>query len=166
VARLMAPILSFTAEEVWASVSGGQRPPSVFLSGFPEPPARDAALAAKWERLLEVRSAVTKALETARQAGVIGHSLDALVSLAPANGLRPLLEGEAATLPALLIVSQVQLRGDLEDTMPSALLEDLKIRVEPARGGKCERCWNYRESVGRDATHPGLCDRCVRVVNV
>jgi isoleucyl-tRNA synthetase len=162
--RVMAPILSFTADEIWMLGIGRERVPSVFLTGFPTDLHPDAQLAAKWERLLGVRAAVTKALEAARQAGVIGHSLDAWVQLGAANSLRTLLEQHAADLPALFIVSQVGLRTDLGQDAISPLLPELKIRIERARGAKCERCWNYSEAVGRDAAHPGLCARCLRVI--
>ena len=162
--RVMAPILSFTADEIWACVPAAENRPSVFLAGFPTPAPADGALAEKWERLLAVRAAVTKALEEARQAGVIGHSLDAWVQLGAADGLRTLLGQQAADLPALFIVSQVTLHGDLGPETISPLLADLKVRVQRARGGKCERCWNYSEAVGRDPVHPGLCERCLPVV--
>jgi isoleucyl-tRNA synthetase len=113
---------------------------------------------------LEVRAAVTKALEESRQSGQIGHSLDARVRLGAAEGLRALLERVVHELPALLIVSQIGLGDDLGPDTASPLLPELRIVVERARGGKCERCWNYSEVVGSDATHPGLCERCLPVV--
>jgi len=162
--RLMAPILSFTADEIWTALPAGARAATVFHAGLPEATYRDDALAEKWERLLTVRAAVTKALEEARQSGAIGHSLDARVVLGAADGLRQLLADAEPTLPALCIVSQVQLGGDLGPEAMSPLLPELKVRVERARGGKCERCWNYSEAVGRDAVHPGLCERCLPVI--
>jgi isoleucyl-tRNA synthetase len=162
--RLMAPILSFTADEIWSYLPGDARPASPMLVGFPAADFRDDAVAEKWERLLAVRAAVTKALEEARQSGAIGHSLDARVSLGAADGLRSLLEQETAMLPALFIVSQVALRTDLGAEAMSPLMPGLKVQVERARGGKCERCWNYSEAVGRDPTHPGLCERCLPVI--
>jgi len=157
--RLMAPILSFTAEEIWGALPAGTRPASVLLAGFPTHLQRDDELAAKWERLLAVRAAVTKALEEA-----IGHSLDARVQLHAADGLRPLLEHVAHDLPALFIVSQVALSNDLGAAAASPLLPELQLAIERARGAKCERCWNYSEAVGRDGMHPGLCERCAPVV--
>jgi isoleucyl-tRNA synthetase len=162
--RLMAPILSFTADEIWAHLPPGERPPSVLLAGLPEPSRQDAELAAKWDRLLAVRGAVTKALEEARQSGLIGHSLDARVRLSASPSVRPLLDQEAPHLPALFIVSQVQLVDDLSADMVSPLLPDLKVQIERALGGKCERCWNFSEAVGRDSKHPGLCERCADVM--
>jgi isoleucyl-tRNA synthetase len=162
--RVMAPVMSFTAEEVWISMPAGDRPPSVLLAGFPTEAYRDDRLAEKWERLFAVRGAVTKALEEARQAGHIGHSLDARVRLSAAGGLRPLLEQETEALPALFIVSQVQLANDLGEDLTSPILSELRVHIEGARGGKCERCWNYSEVVGTDLTHPGLCARCLQVM--
>ena len=164
--RLMAPLISYTADEIWSFVPG-ERASSVFAAGIPavDPQLVDDALAAKWERLFTARAAVTKALEDARQRGVIGHSLDARVHLGAGNGLRPILEEQAVDLPAFLIVSQVELDDGSAEGAPSSVDRELRISVEPARGTKCERCWNYRETVGCDSAHPGLCDRCVEVVH-
>lgn len=163
--RLMAPILSYTADEIWSFVPG-RKAPSVFEAGLPgvDPALADDALDRRWQRLFDVRSAVTKALEEARRQGIIGHSLDARVTLGASNRLRPLLESRRADLPALLIVSQVELNHDLGADATSPLLRDLRVAVRPARGAKCQRCWNYSEAVGSHSEHPGLCDRCLRVV--
>jgi len=163
--RVMAPILSFTAEEIWTflpQTSG--RVESVLLAGFPKSLPRNEALAQRWERLLEVRTAVTKALEEARQSGLIGHSLDARVVLAATDSLGALLEEQAADLPALFITSQVAFDAALGDDTASPLLTALRLKIEHARGAKCERCWNYSEAVGSDGTHPGLCERCLPVI--
>jgi isoleucyl-tRNA synthetase len=162
--RLMAPVLSFTAEEIWGFMPGAGRPQSVFLAGFGDGLPRDDALSAKWDRLLEVRAAVLKALEDARQAGIIGHSLDARVRLGGSDSVARLLAEETAQLPSLFITSQVELVDQLEGLVESPLLPGLRIAVEHARGGKCERCWNYSEAVGSDVAHPGLCERCLAVI--
>jgi isoleucyl-tRNA synthetase len=162
--RLMAPILSYTAEEIWSFMPG--RPAdSVFAAGLPavEPGLVDEALGKRWERLLAARSAVTKALESARQEGLIGHSLDARVHLTGSDGMHSLLQRHEGFLPAFLIVSQVELRREPPGS-PGSPADGLRVSVEPARGGKCERCWNFSEAVGRDAEHPGLCERCALVV--
>jgi isoleucyl-tRNA synthetase len=165
VTRLMAPILSYTADEIWSYVPG-RRSATVFEAGLPALDAAlvDEALAARWERLLEARSVVTKALEEARKRGTIGHSLDARVRLVPGEALRPLLETVRADLPAFCIVSQVELAAELGDAAITATSPDLAVAVEPARGAKCGRCWNYSEAVGTDAEHPALCERCLPVV--
>ncbi|MEW6271615.1 MAG: isoleucine--tRNA ligase [Thermodesulfobacteriota bacterium] len=163
-AGMLAPILTFLAEDVWRALPGAAQDDSVLLSGFPAPRPEwlDDALAARFERLLAVRAAVTKALEAERQAGRIGHSLEARVELAPSPELRELLRERDAFLPELFIVSQVELvPGPLPE---SPLLAGLGIAVAPAAGEKCARCWSYRLDVGRVAAYPGACRRCADVL--
>jgi isoleucyl-tRNA synthetase len=161
--RLMAPILSYTAEEIW-SYAPGTEFASVFEAGMPaaEPDLFDDALVVKWERLLEARGVVTKALEEARKQDVIGHSLDARVRLNAGDGLRLLLAEQEEGLPALFIVSQVELASS-DGTKTGD--DELSVEVEPARGEKCDRCWNFREDVGQNAQHPTICGRCARTVD-
>jgi isoleucyl-tRNA synthetase len=163
--RLMAPILTFTAEEIWRYIPRPNPPAeSVLLAEFPPAERVDAdeALLATWERLLQVREAVTKALEQARQEGRIGHSLDARVRLgfASEGPLGELLDDRLGDLPTLFIVSQVE-RGELAAGDESPLAAGLRVAVEHAAGDKCARCWNYRTSVGADASHPTICAPCV-----
>ena len=164
--RLMAPLLSFTAEDVWGHMPGRERAPSVFLGGLPEPPAawRDEQLAARFDRLLAVRAAVTKAIEEARQAGVVKQSSEARVVLGvgQGDGLAELLAAQAAELPALFLTAAVTV-GDDGRAPASPVLAGLRVAVERASGKKCPRCWNVRV-VGGDARHPDLCARCVTVV--
>ena len=164
--RLMAPLLSFTAEDIWGHMPGRERAPSVFLGGLPEPPAawRDEQLAARFERLLAVRAAVTKAIEEARQAGVVKQSSEARVVLGveQGDGLAELLAAQAAELPALFLTAAVTV-GDDGRAPASPVLAGLRVAVERASGKKCPRCWNVRV-VGGDARHPDLCARCVTVV--
>src|SRR5690606_21163709 len=117
----------------------------------------DDALAARFERLLAVRSAVTKALEAERQAGRIKHSLEARVSLAPSGELAELLRGGEAFLAELFIVSQVEIT---EGPLPESALPGLGVAVGRAAGEKCARCWNYRTDVGAVSAYPGACGRC------
>jgi len=161
-AGVIAPILSFTAEEVWAAIPTGDRAASVFLADFPEPAAewRDDELTARWDRLWEIRAVVTRALEEARKSGRIGHSLDARVVVSAAGPTRELLEATGHDqLAAIWIVSQVELRdGDNAN--------ELAVSVEAPRGAKCGRCWNYDEEVGLHRDHPEVCGRCHAVVAV
>jgi isoleucyl-tRNA synthetase len=161
--RLMAPILSYTAEEIW-SYAPATEFASVFEAGMPavEPDLLDDALAAKWEKLLEARGVVTKALEEARKQDVIGHSLDARVRLHAGDGLRSLLAEQEEGLPALFIVSQVEL-ASADGTKTGD--GELSVDVEPARGEKCNRCWNFREDVGQNTQHPTICGRCAGTVD-
>jgi isoleucyl-tRNA synthetase len=164
--RLMAPILSFTAEEIWQHMPADPaRPASVHLADIPaiEAARRTPELAAEWEKILEVRAAVTKVLEGLRQRGEIRHSLEAHVTLAPNATLRPILDARAALLADVLIVSQVDLvpEGALDGPV---LPPGVAVAARPAEGTKCPRCWNYRTDGGVDPTYPDLCARCAGVI--
>jgi len=159
--RLMAPVLSFTAEEIWGYIPRrGDEPESVHLAEFPrvDDAYMDEALAERWDRLLRVRDEVLRALEESRQRKVIGNALEAKVELTAGAGLLPFLQGYAADLPTIFIVSAVEL------TPAGAGDPELTVTVRRAPGRKCERCWVYRESVGQSLTHPTLCDPCVAVL--
>ncbi len=163
-ARLMAPILVFTAEEIWRYMpDDGRKEASVHLAGMP--PARpdwtDDELARRWEAILEIRSLVTKALEQARADKLIGHSLDAGVTVGVDKQRFELLEPYAGQLRSIFIVSQAELvRGPVEDALVNH--EDrVYVGVRPAEGEKCQRCWVHDPTVGADGSHPGICSRCI-----
>ncbi|HXH28349.1 MAG TPA: isoleucine--tRNA ligase [Candidatus Polarisedimenticolia bacterium] len=167
--RLMAPVLCFTAEEVWQSLHG--RPgetltSTVHTETFPDPVPLppDEGLVARWERLLAVRDEVLKAIETVRTAGVLGNSLEAKVILEAPGELSALLGGYRDMLRYLFIVSAVDLGAVAEPAHASATIPGLKVGVERAPGRKCERCWNLAPEVGRDDEYPTLCQRCLPVV--
>ena len=158
--RLMAPLMSFTAEEVWGHMG---RPESVHMAYFPEPAELTAGIgdaarqrAANWDRLMEVRDGVLKSLEAARNGKLIGAPLEARVRLSANGSLYPLLEEYARELPALFIVSQVEL-ARAGDGAPG-------VEVERAAGQKCERCWKYTMDVGSDARFPTICGPCASAV--
>ncbi|HEX6897986.1 MAG TPA: isoleucine--tRNA ligase, partial [Bryobacteraceae bacterium] len=161
--RLVAPLLSFTTEEVWGHLAKPQgSPESVHLALFPEPEELTAGFtagqrqqAADWEKLIEVRNDVLKALEVARQNKFIGAPLEALVRLKASDPLLGLLQRYAGELAGLFIVSQVVLQpghGALE------------VEIERAQGQKCERCWKYTTDVGNNTEFPTLCSACVDAV--
>jgi isoleucyl-tRNA synthetase len=168
--RLMAPILSFTAEEVWQHLPAAARETeSIHLATLPSVETRylDPDLASRWERLLAVREEVARALETARKERQIGSSLEAEVKVYTRGGLMEFLQGYLKDLPMVFIVSGVtlaELPKHRTGILWSQSVEDLGVTVVQAKGRKCERCWNYRLSVGQDARHPTLCDRCVKAV--
>jgi isoleucyl-tRNA synthetase len=114
----------------------------------------------KWPRLNAVRDEVLKALEVARQDKFIGGSLEARVVLAVEGDLAPLLEEYRGFLPALFIVSQVELARGTPSGASESELPGLRIKIEKATGQKCERCWNYSEQVGQDRRYPSVCERC------
>jgi isoleucyl-tRNA synthetase len=167
--RLMAPILSFTAEDIWTHLPAGSRPvPSVHLSEFPSPPTQwelPGDVSAHWDRLFEARSHVAKALERARASKTIGASLDARVALYAAGSLRDALGKDRHELPTLFIVSDVALDGyDQRPGHAEALAPELAVVVEHAPGEKCARCWAYRTDVGTDPRHVDVCRRCAGVL--
>jgi isoleucyl-tRNA synthetase len=151
VTRLMAPILSFTAEEIWATLKQGD---SVMLATWHELPAQaeESALVTRWQALRAVRAEVSRVLEDVRGAGGIGSSLQAEVSLRAAPETYDLLASLGEDLKFVLICSKVSLeRVGAGDTV---------IEATPSAHAKCARCWHWREDVGRDAEHPELCGRC------
>ena len=160
--RLIAPVLSFTADEIWQRLPG-ERPSSVHLAAFPEVVAADMddALEATYERLLKVRNEVSRQLEKARGEKRIGQSLEAKVVLQVPGDYRELLNRYLPLLPAYFIVSQVELTEHSLAAEESVQVPGLKVQVVAADGSKCERCWNYATSVGDHAEHPSLCSRCV-----
>ncbi|HEU4369408.1 MAG TPA: isoleucine--tRNA ligase [Methylomirabilota bacterium] len=167
-ARLMAPILTFTAEEAWRHLAGTHAE-SVHLERFPEVPLEwlDDTLKREWDRLLEVRREVARGLELARARKLIGSGLEASVRIASApEDLPALLGAKRDLLPTLFIVSRVELGGGGTASVQyeSQEIPGLVIEVDRAPGDKCERCWMRSPAVGRNAGHPSLCDRCTAVV--
>jgi len=158
-ARLMAPLLTFTTDEAWrhlAKLPGD--PASVHLTTFPEADLAAGLSASQrerlgnWEKLLPVREQVLKALEVARQEKFIGAPLEARVRLQAGKDLYPLLDEYQQELPALFITSQVTLEDHAE--------AELSVHVERAAGTKCERCWKYSTAIGFDPQFPTVCDSC------
>ncbi len=164
--RLLAPMLSFTAEEVWSAMPGYTgKETSVHLAQFPDPRPgyENPELAERWEILLKIKEESSKAIENARQNKIIGHSLDAAVAISAPEDLRTLLMKYGEELRALLIVSEVDVvaaAGVITAAYESGEIKDLKIGVTRATGKKCARCWMYSPSVGADASHPEICQRC------
>jgi isoleucyl-tRNA synthetase len=164
--RLLAPILAFTTEEVWLALPGYPgKAQSVHLTQFPEidDVRLQPELGEKWKTLVSVRGEVAKAMETARQNKLVGHSLDAGVAIAAPDKLRSLLETHIDDLRALLIVSDVRIASEPSsgEVWRSADIPGLSVVITRAKGEKCHRCWNFSESVGAGAEHPALCGRCV-----
>ena len=169
--RLLAPVTSFTVEEVWGflpTVEG--RPESVHLTLFPGPSELTgalpdgfdaAAVEADWDTLLAVRNEVLKALETARAEKKIGGGLEAQLHVAAPEQPFPVLERHRDQLRYLFIVSDVV----LEKSPASNGDTGLAITVNRAPGEKCERCWNYSIHVGEDKTYPTVCERCSAVLS-
>ena len=165
--RLLAPILAFTSEEIWSFLPHGKEedPRSVMFNEIPavDTSAKDEAFEAKWERIHAVREDVKKALELARTAKTIGGSLDAAVTLYAKGETLDFIRSVAAALPAVLIVSKVDVVEGEGGTFTGDVA-DLSVTVTHASGQKCNRCWIYSETVGCHAEHADLCDRCAKIL--
>ncbi|MBU0987012.1 MAG: isoleucine--tRNA ligase [Proteobacteria bacterium] len=164
-ARIMAPILSFTAEEIWKYMPNHDNiESSVHLASLPVVRAeyKDSDLAAKWNRILQVRAEVTKALEEARVQKLIGHSLDAAITIYATQDLYDALYPYADELKTVFIVSGFSLvqGGKPAGAYESPEIDGLSIQVMPSAAEKCERCWIHDASVGTGSAHPTLCNRC------
>jgi isoleucyl-tRNA synthetase len=160
--RLLAPVLSFTAEEAWQAIGSRSPEESVHLLEFaaPRPERRVADLEREWDVLLRARQAVTAELEKLRERKVIGSSLAARVEIAVRNEEpRAILQAHAADLEEVFIVSQVQVRS-----ATGATEEEFIVAASPAAGEKCQRCWRFRTDVGERAAHPDLCVECAEIV--
>ncbi len=160
-ARLLAPILVFTADEIWENIPTAEnktRTPSVHLELFPQPGGSlDTELRTTWERLFKLRDLVLGKLEEARVAKTIGSSLEACVVIKPGSANEQLIQDHWKDLRYLFIVSQVRLAQ--ENEIPGEGGD--RVLVERAAGSKCERCWNYSTRVGESARYPTVCERCV-----
>jgi isoleucyl-tRNA synthetase len=160
-ASLMAPILSFTAEEVWKHLpKGGGEKESIHLKLFPDAQKEyvDEALNERWEKVWEIRAVVTKALEDARKEKKIGLSLDAQVHLYLPEKVYQFLQPFQKELKSIFIVSSVTLHLGGKDE------KEVRVEVLRAEGQKCERCWNYDVSVGQHPEHQTVCQRCVEAI--
>jgi len=163
--KLMAPILSFTAEEAWGILcnsSLAHQPDTKRLTIFTEcyhtlPTIAEAdTLQQRWARLREIRALVTRKLEELRTTGSIGSSLQGEVDLTAQGADLALLQSVAEQLPFILIVSKVSVH---EAT--AAGQTELLINIAPSAHKKCERCWHWRDDIGHDAEYPDICGRCV-----
>jgi isoleucyl-tRNA synthetase len=169
-ARLLAPMMSFTADEVWRYLPRVEgRPESVHLAQFLSGAEITGSISSTegldlarsdWETLLGVRSEVLKALEEARNSKLIGGSLEAKVSISVPQALLPVLDRRRADLRYLFIVSEVEYHQLPAGDGTTAL----GVQVTKAPGRKCERCWNYSVHVGENPEYPTICERCTEAL--
>lgn len=167
---LVAPVLTFSAEEVWQYMpKEAGMPESVQLAEWPAAHAEylDTGLEAKWNKILAMRGEITKALETARRNKVIGHSLDATIDIYAGEAEYALLDLIRQELSTILIVSQANIIKGIAAAPGEAYQAEeleLAVTVAPATGGKCERCWTFSNTVGVQREYDTLCERCATVV--
>ena len=158
---LMAPIMSFTADEAWTALTGNTDD-SLLLQTWENvlpPQPEETVIAARWEQLRRLRADVQKQLEEVRVSGAIGSSLAAEVDLYAIGEIHDLLASFGDDLRFIMITSQARLHLG-EHPKATAGEVGVGILVSPSTHAKCERCWHYRDDVGTDAAHPALCGRC------
>ena len=170
--RMLTPVLAFTTEEIWQFMPhrAGDDIESIQLNSWPEVNEKyiDTALAEKWDRILALRSDVSKALEVSRANKIIGHSLNAKVTIFADGAHYDFVKSIEADLVTIFIISDVELKKLQEapaEVQNGEEMPGIKIAVEQAPGEKCERCWMYSEYVGKDEKHPTLCRRCSEVID-
>ena len=170
---MLAPILVFTTEEAYSvfkdeilEPSGVQYEESVHLLDFPAPDPEfiDDSLEEVWKTLIEVRKDVLKQIEVLRGEKIIGHSLEAEVSLYADDDTFKLLKDNLPELEPMFVVSKVTLHRKDEAPEGTYFGETVGVKVQKSAHNKCKRCWKYDESVGKDREYPDLCDRCAKVV--
>ncbi|NIB40257.1 isoleucine--tRNA ligase [Pseudomaricurvus alkylphenolicus] len=165
-ARWIAPILSFTADELWTQIPG-ERQGSVFVAEWYELPRQSADEAMGddyWKALAEVKTAVNKVIEAKRNDGVIGGSLEASVTLCCEGELAARLQALGDELRFVLITSAADVASETLADAEATEVEGLSVKVVKADGQKCVRCWHYREDVGSHSEHEEICGRCVENV--
>jgi len=167
--KIMAPILPFTAEEIYTHMPLGEiKKESVHMEDMVslDNALEDRELAAKWENIRALRAEVTKALEEARTAKLIGHPLDAAVEIKlPQGDLADKVAFLDVDLNDIFIVSNARMVETLDgDLYQGKEIEGLAIKVAKASGEKCERCWRFDENLGTDPDHPTACPRCTQAL--
>jgi len=170
--KLLAPVLCFTSEEIWAEMPhvSSDNLYSIAFNDMPEACGcallNDDKLNEKYDILLKVRSDVAKALELARGEKIIGHSLNAHVTLTAEGKIYEFLKANESDLVTTFIVSGVSVKEGTDETAYKAEeVEKLYVRVSVAEGEKCERCWMFSKTVGTDNNHPTLCKRCAEAIS-
>ncbi|MBE7039405.1 MAG: isoleucine--tRNA ligase [Ruminococcaceae bacterium] len=167
--RMIAPVLCYSAEEIWSFMPHRKEdnPESVMFNDMPKADSslEDSEFEAKWDKILAIKADVTKALELARAEKIIGHSLNALVTVYADSDTKSFLEAIKEDLVSYFIVSKVSIKDESEATDDAHTGETgIKVSISSAPGEKCERCWMYSETVGTISEHPTLCKRCADVV--
>lgn len=157
--RMLAPLTSFTAEEIWKYMnkSKNEKVESVMLTTYPEVNSQyeNEELRAKWEKIVKIKEIVSKKLEEARAEKIIGHSLNAKVTLFAEGDLYKFIKENKELLQTVFIISNLEVEENQRSNE-----EKLGVKIEQAEGEKCERCWIYSTTVGEDKENPTICHRC------
>ena len=167
IARLVAPILSFTAEEIWSFMPhiDGESSESIFLNDMPEKTGikADDSFTEKWNLISSIREDAKKALEIKRTDKVIGASLEASVTVY-SDEMLDAVKAVTDDLKNALIVSEVKVESGADKGEFKGDMQGVSFTVAKAEGEKCERCWSYDKTVGQNSDHPTLCARCCRAI--
>ena len=157
--RMLATLTSFTAEEIWKYMnkSKNEKVESVMLTTYPEVNSQyeNEELRAKWEKIVKIKEIVSKKLEEARAEKIIGHSLNAKVTLFAEGDLYKFIKENKELLQTVFIISNLEVEENQRSNE-----EKLGVKIEQAEGEKCERCWMYSTTVGEDKENPTICHRC------
>lgn len=157
--KILAPMISFTAEEIWSAMkhTSNENVESVMLTDFPEVNEEydNKEITEKWNKIIKLKDIVSKELENARAAKTIGHSLNAKVTIYAEGAQYEFIKENLELLKTIFIISDIEI-------MENARKDEVKlgVKVEQASGEKCERCWMYSETVGKNKEHPTICERC------
>ncbi len=161
--KMLAPLTCFTAEEIWKYMPKAKNADveSVMLTDYPtvNEEYENEELRTKWEKIVDIKEIVSKKLEEARSEKVIGHSLNAKVTLYAEGDLYNFIKDNLKLLQSVFITSGVE----VEENQRSAEVK-LGVKVEQAEGEKCERCWMFSNTVGEDKENPTICHRCSEVL--
>ncbi len=163
--RILAPIMSFTAEEAYSHLKDKKE--SIFFEDFPTPDERfeNPELADEWNLIVEIRDVVLKALEIRRKEGKIGSSLDAKVLLKIKDKRKEeIAKKYIKYLPQVFIVSQVEVVGTLDTVLVEDETSGVEVMVVEPEGKKCARCWIWSKTVGENKEYPDICAKCIKAV--
>ena len=168
--RLLAPLLSFTSNEVWQDMPHGKGADArhVMLNDMPKADGKyrlSAEAELRWSNLLRIRDDVNKALELARAEKAVGKPLDAKVTLYVGEDAKAAWASvEGADLAELCIVSELEVSAEPVEGWAGESVQGLTVKVEPSALPKCPRCWTHSAGIGTDGKHPELCPRCAKAV--
>ncbi len=167
---IMAPVLSFTTEEVWSFMDFAGRGKSVHMANWPDVEDmkkwRNGELDEKWDKILDIRDNVMKFLEIKREKDIIGSSLEAKIILyTEDDGLESFIRENIDLFPPLFKVSQAEVADSRGEEMEKSQDLPLEVSIKKADGQKCPRCWNFSEKVGSSKEFPELCERCSSVMS-
>lgn len=165
--KILTPVLAYTSEEIWQYMPHKRKDnlESVQLADWPVLDEKyvNPELEAKWNKILDIKADVSKALEEARSKKVIGHSLNAEVTIYANEEYYNFIDNMKDEMATIFIVSQFKLEkmsDAVEDAVLGETVNGIKILIKQATGEKCERCWMYSDTVGKSEQHPTICKRC------